>query len=832
MFLLLAQMIVPAVMAAELEPVEVVANTRNAIIEVSSGQTVNFVINLSASGNIDPLVTSSNPSTARINTSYSVTGSTASASGLSSTYNFWNDATSPSGKAVTWTGAPNEYSISASATAYSDATPGDYIIRIGTVITNPSGITSPGQTLRDQTADSLTIRVIASAAPLSITAPGTLTVEGNTIGGATIADLGTPTVTGGVSPVGAATNNAPATFPLGDTTVTWSVTDSASHTATATQKVTVVDTTAPDITAPADKTVEGNTVGGATGVALGSPTVSDLVDPSPVVTNDAPSFFPLGDTTVTWTATDSEGNSDTATQTITVVDTTAPSITAPANKNIEGNDIGGANVVLSDLGTATAIDVVDSNPTITNDFVAQFYDLGSTTTVTWTATDASGKSASATQTFTVVDTKPPTITAPADVNNVEGNTIGGATGVILGSPTVSDIVDANPSVTNNAPLKFPLGDTTVTWKATDASGNFATATQKVTVVDTTPPSITAPADKTVEGNTIGGYSGSIGEATASDIVDDSPVVTNNAPSFFPLGDTTVTWTAKDASGNSATATQKVTVVDTTPPSITAPAGKTVEGNTVGGANGVSLGTPTVLDIVDSSPTVTNDAPSFFPLGDTTVKWTATDASGNSASAIQTITVVDTTPPAITVPATLTVLVNEPKSEFDKTGSATDIVDANPILTNNAPSVFPAGITTVTWTATDASGNIAHATTVVTGNYNVLDLKFLQPINMDGNSVFKLKSTVPTKFQLTDYYGDYVSTAVANLKTTKFSNNAVGDDVETISTAAATTGTLFRYDMTSNQYIFNLGTKSLSTGGYQITAVLDSGQKIQVVISLK
>lgn len=227
---------------------------------------------------------------------------------------------------------------------------------------------------------------------------------------------------------------------------------------------------------------------------------------------------------------------------------------------------------------------------------------------------------------------PLTITAPGDIT-VEGNTEGGATGVDLGTPTVSG---GTPPyvVTNDALILFPLGDTTVTWTVTDASSNSAFDTQTVTVGDTTPPTITAPDDITVEGNTEGGATGVVlGTPTVSDIVDPSPIVTNDAPSFFPLGDTVVTWTATDASGNSASATQKVTVVDTTPPTITVVSSLSV----IVGAPSSVLPLPTVSDIVDPSPTVTNDAPSFFPPGTTVVTWTATDASGNSATATTTVT---------------------------------------------------------------------------------------------------------------------------------------------------------------------------------------------------
>jgi hypothetical protein len=89
--------------------------------------------------------------------------------------------------------------------------------------------------------------------------------------------------------------------------------------------VNVVDTVAPDITAPADITAECTSPEG-TPVDLGLPVVFDLCDADVDVVNDGPDLYLLGMTTVTWTATDNSGNTGTDQQTVTVTDTTAPEV--------------------------------------------------------------------------------------------------------------------------------------------------------------------------------------------------------------------------------------------------------------------------------------------------------------------------------------------------------------------------------------------------------------------------------------------------------------------------------------------------------------------------
>jgi hypothetical protein len=137
-------------------------------------------------------------------------------------------------------------------------------------------------------------------------------------------------------------------------------------------------------------------------------------------------------------------------------------------------------------------------------------------------------------------------------------------------------------------------------------------------------------------------------ASATDLKDGAvPVVfTPPSGSVFPLGTTTVVATATDFHGNVATASFQVTVVDTTPPVMPLLGDFVVEATSPAGAVvGLSA---TAQDLVSGSvPVVFNPASeSTFPLGTTTVTATATDGAGNEASGTFTVTVRDTTPPAI------------------------------------------------------------------------------------------------------------------------------------------------------------------------------------------
>ena len=181
-----------------------------------------------------------------------------------------------------------------------------------------------------------------------------------------------------------------------------------------------------------------------------------------------------------------------------------------------------------------------------------------------------------------------------------------------------------------------------------ALGNvFFNVSPQFSIVDTQDPSVTAPGPKAAECAAPAGTAVALGTASTSDTCDLSPSLGNNAPALFPLGMTTVTWSSKDASGNTGTATQLVTVADTIAPVVTAPASVVAECTGPSGTP-VAIGLATAKDTCDASPDISSNAPALFPLGTTAVTWSAQDDSGNIGHATQSVKVQDTTPPALSV----------------------------------------------------------------------------------------------------------------------------------------------------------------------------------------
>jgi hypothetical protein len=401
--------------------------------------------------------------------------------------------------------------------------------------------------------------------------------------------------------------------------------------------ITVVDTTAPEFFfVPSDYAVECDedvVLEGA--FATDNCGLADVTVAETTAAGDCANAYTL---TRVFTATDACGNTATATQVITVEDTTAPAFTfVPAGYTAE------CDATLP-VETATASDNCgDVTIEMVETTEAGACANASTVTRTYTATDACGNSTTATQVITVEDTTAPSFTfVPADYTAEcdEALTLADATATDnCGDATVIVTESTTPGACAN---EYTL---TRTFRATDACGNLATAVQVITVEDTTAPSFTfVPAGYTTECD----QALTLEAATAADNCGDATVTVSevttdgDCPNAYTL---TRTFTATDACGNSTTATQVITVEDTTAPSFTfVPADYTAECT-----DALSTEVATALDNCGNTlVSMTEVSTPGACAGEAVVTrtFTAVDECGNSATATQTITVVDTTAPTV------------------------------------------------------------------------------------------------------------------------------------------------------------------------------------------
>jgi uncharacterized repeat protein (TIGR01451 family) len=334
-----------------------------------------------------------------------------------------------------------------------------------------------------------------------------------------------------------------------------------------------------------------------------------------------------------------------------VADTTGPGV----DQNGDPATVPGANVTFSPSTSGTC-GTVTSNPAS-----GSFFPVGSTPVSISTSDGASCD-------FIVTVTtsgSAVTISCPAAKTANAGPNCDAT--VSLGTPTTTgDNVTVTGTRSDSKPLTspFPVGVTTVHWVASSSSGGDS-CDQQVTVNDVTPPTITAVSQTVSAGSScqavIPDYHNSANDNCACASDDNSEIcqtrddilVTQDvaAGTSVGLGTTTIHLTATDEANNTSTKTITFTVVDTTAPTFTfVPAAITA--NTGAGATTcdttVNPGTATASD--NCGPVTITRSPSgnTFPVGTTTITWTAKDGANNTTTATQTITVIDNTPPVITL----------------------------------------------------------------------------------------------------------------------------------------------------------------------------------------
>ncbi|MGW8315613.1 MAG: HYR domain-containing protein, partial [Bacteroidales bacterium] len=355
-------------------------------------------------------------------------------------------------------------------------------------------------------------------------------------------------------------------------TRTWTYTDACGNTSNVNQTITIDDTTPPtavcqDITVQLDAT--GNVTITAADIDGGS---SDNCGIASMVL-DVTSFTcaDLGDNTVTLTVEDDCGNQSSNTATVTVEDILPPDLTCPANRG-EYVDISD-NFTLPDYTVeAIVTDNCTALPILTQDPVAGtvINGVGTVQTITITAEDGSGNSSQCTFDITLIDSLTLSIVCPGDRDEYVDNncefTIPDYTGLatVTGAVSVTQTPVAGTVISGHGTVQ------TIALTALDGGGNSEQCTFDVTVLDTIAPVITGcPADESVTADT--SYCGTEvtwTEPTASDNCAGVTLTSSHSPGdFFPIGTTTVTYTATDATGLTEFCSFDVVVDPAVPPVI-------------------------------------------------------------------------------------------------------------------------------------------------------------------------------------------------------------------------------------------------------------------------
>ena len=577
------------------------------------------------------------------------------------------------------------------------------------------------------------------------------------------------------------------------------------------EQILFQDLIPPTITLNGDASVSIES--GGTYTELGATVIDNIDNPKPVT--DIAYFYVdeeltrgdeidgvdtsvVGTYEVTYDAVDSAGNAaEQVSRWVNVVDTTIPVISL-TGANPQTIEVGSA---YSELG-ATASDNYDGdisgsiviNATAVNTSVVGSY------TVTYNVTDANGNAATeVSRTVDVVDTTIPVISLTgANPQTIE---VGSAYSEL--GATASDNYDGDISgsivINASAVNTSVVGSYTVTYNVTDANGNAATQVSRtVSVVDTTPPVMPSLPNLTVEATSTDGTP--VSWATTALDANQGPIPLICSPasgSLFPLGGpATVNCSATDSYGNTSNASFTVTVTDTSDPAIdpvNPPDG--FDPNTpypfelAYDANTITISWP--IGVTDADPnlvisctiggqtiypaetSVTGDqfTATFnyaFGVGDTEVVCTATDSAGGQSDPVTfTVQVDDVTAPVLTVPTEPLEVPFDSNAplpyEVDYSGnvSAVDVVDGSPTVECSSDGVnndanltgsFGYGDTTVTCTATDASGNSSTATFVVRIRYQ-WDIEVIL-----AKRVAKAGSTIPVDWVYKDWAGNPVDSS--------------------------------------------------------------------------
>ncbi len=492
-----------------------------------------------------------------------------------------------------------------------------------------------------------------------------------------------------------------------NSTRVWKATDDCGNFVTASQTITVIDDTPPSFTfVPADFSAECDE-----DLVLAMPTATDDCGQTVLtVEMDTTQGVCIGNYIIirTFTVTDACGNEATESQTITVADNTPPVFPILLDINAECDEV--TNFTEPDVkDNCSNINITFSDTTIQGTCLGEYF-----VRRTWIATDDCGNQATEFQSILYSDNTPPEFTLiPGGFDAECGTGVGIADAIATDNCGNVDMDLEVEETLGTCKGEYTL---TRTWTATDDCGNSSTAQQVINYSDSTPPIFTSSFDDVFvdcDGN--GGFI----QPTAIDNCSDVNIsfMDMNAPGNCAGNQNIVrTWMVTDDCGNLTTATQNLIYQDSNPPVFTfVPPAATVDCNDT-----LAFGMPVVMDdcdnfTIDYQDITTN---AICPI-QITRTWTATDACGNTATASQTLTSDDNTPPVFSnVLPTMTISCSDSLT-FDMpdvTDNCDDDIDLDFIDTNPSGNCDDGYTTTRIWTATDDCGNVS----TVSQNVTIID----------------------------------------------------------------------------------------------------------------
>ncbi|MFT6013055.1 MAG: hypothetical protein ACI860_000760 [Chitinophagales bacterium] len=510
---------------------------------------------------------------------------------------------------------------------------------------------------------------------------------------------------------------------LGIVTVELTATDFSGNVSVCNFEINVLDFENPTITCPGNQTgtADGtcnytvpNYISMATsGDNCGGVTVSQSPASGAIVGS--------GNTIISLTATDGEGNTSVCTFDLVVSDNTNPSISCPGTQTIAA-DASCIATLPNYSSSATVSDNCTANPTVSQVPIPGTVLGVGIWNIVLTAIDDDNNSSSCDFDFEVTDNINPIISCPGNrvepVNNLCTFVIPDYTGMATASDNcITSTISQLPAIGTIV----NIGPTIVTLTVTDGSNNTASCTFEVLVTDNTTPNISCPGNQT--GSVDASCSFVIPDytilATASNNCAAPPPVTQlpTPGSIVGVGIISITLTASNSPTNTANCSFNLTISDAINPMITCP------GNQVGTVNSSCAfllqdyrALATASDNCSGISIIQIPFPGTAVLaGITNVTLTASDGSNNTSSCSFDVVVADNTNPSITCLSNRT----EPADAScnftipDYTGvvSSSDNCTASPTITQLpiAGTVVGAGVSTIVLTATDAANNSVNCT---------------------------------------------------------------------------------------------------------------------------